>query len=149
MTRTALITIAGAFAACAVLTATATGAHSQAWTMTLDAQQSETHFIDNAPKGESPGDVIAFTDTLRRHGTVVGFAEISGTLIDKKRDADELQGTIKLASGQIMISGISLGQTPVQTFAIVGGTGHYEGARGTATIKTGGHGATILLRTSL
>src|SRR5205823_2217147 len=74
MTRTALITIAGAFAACAVLTATATGAHSQAWTMTLDAQQSETHFIDNAPKGESPGDVIAFTDTLRRHGTVVGFA---------------------------------------------------------------------------
>jgi len=28
-------------------------------------------------------------------------------------------------------------------------TGRYEGARGTATIKTGGHGATILLRTSV
>ena len=114
--------------------------------MVFDAKQTATNFVDNAPKGESPGDAISFTDTLRQHGTVVGFAEASGTLIDQKRDANELQGTLNLPSGQIMIGGISLGNAATQTFAIVGGTGRYEGARGTASIRTGKQGATIVLR---
>jgi hypothetical protein len=150
MIRATLIALASALASAAVLAATATGAaQKQAWTVVLNARQTATHFVDNAPKGESPGDAISFTDTLRQHGAVVGFAEVTGTLVDHGRDANELQGTIQLAKGQIMIGGISLGQAPTQTFAILGGTGRYEGARGSATIHTGAHATTITLRSHL
>ena len=146
MIRTTVITITGLLAAAVFLAGTATSSSHQSWTLVFDAKQTATNFVDNAPKGESPGDAISFTDTLRQHGTVVGFAEASGTLIDQKRDANELQGTLNLPSGQIMIGGISLGNAATQTFAIVGGTGRYEGARGTASIRTGKQGATIVLR---
>jgi hypothetical protein len=144
--RTTLLTVAGALAAGAVLASAATSAPRQSWTMAFDAEQTTTNFVDNAPKGESPGDTLAFTDTLRRNGAVVGFAEATGTLVDRKRDANELQGTFDLPGGRVMIGGISIGQAPLQTFAIVGGTGRYEGVRGTATIRNGAHGATIVLQ---
>lgn len=146
MIRTKFIAVAGVLATAAVFATAATSASRQSWTMVFDAQQTATHFVDNAPKGESPGDAISFTDTLRQRGAVAGFAEASGTLVDQKRDANELQGTFDLPNGQIMINGISLGQAPTQTFAIVGGTGRYEGARGTASIRTGAHGTTIIMR---
>ena len=78
-----------------------------------------------------------FTDILLQHGKVAGFAKATGTLVDRKRDANELQGTFDLPGGQIMIGGISLGQAATQSFAIVGGT---------ARIRTGAHGMTIVLR---
>src|SRR5437868_225014 len=113
MIKPTLPALATVLATATVLAATATGAApKQTWTIVLDARQTATHFVDNAPKGESPGDVISFTDTLRQHGAVVGFAEATGTLVDHLRDANELQGTLQLAKGQIMIGGISLGQAP-------------------------------------
>jgi hypothetical protein len=146
MIRTALIATAGVLGTAAILAASAAGGARHTWTMSFDAQQTSTHFVDNAPKGESPGDAISFTDTLRQHGAAVGFAEASGTLVDAKRDANELQGTFNLRDGQIMIGGISLGNAAIQTFAIVGGTGRYQGARGTVSIRTGAHRSTITFR---
>lgn len=126
---------------------TATAQAAAATTIVLDARQVATHFVDNAPKGESPGDTISFTDTLRQHGKNVGFAEVTGTLVDHQRDADQLQGTIHLAAGDIVIAGISLGQAADQTFAIIGGTGRYATSRGSVTIHTGAH-TTITLHLS-
>ena len=146
MIRTTLAMVAGVLVAGAVLATTASGTTHQSWTMVFDAKQTATNFVDNAPNGESPGDAVSFTDTLRQHGKIVGFAEASGTLVDRKRDVNELQGTFDLVDGQIMIGGISLGQNPAQTFAILGGTGRYEGARGTASIRTGANRTTIVLR---
>jgi hypothetical protein len=146
MIRTTLSTVAGVLAVAAILATSASGAPRTSWTMVFDARQTATHFVDNAPNGESPGDAISFTDILLQHGKVAGFAEATGTLVDRKRDANELQGTFDLPGGQIMIGGISLGQAATQSFAIVGGTGRYDGVRGTARIRTGAHGMTIVLR---
>ena len=133
-------------ATAAMLAATGAAAGRTANPIVLDAKQTSTHFVDNRPRGESSGDTIQFSDVLRRHGRVVGYAEALGTLVDRARDIDELQGTIHLRSGEIMITGISIGQTATQTFAIVGGTGSYANAHGTATIRTTPRATTITLR---
>lgn len=147
-TATARFVVAGAavVAAAALFAVAGAGATATANAIVLNAKQAETHFVDNKPKGESPGDTIQFTDVLRQHGHVVGYAEAFGTLVDHARDIDELQGTVHLSAGEIMIAGISLGQAATQTFAIVGGTGSYASAHGTATIYTSSRATTITLR---
>lgn len=135
-------------ASAAIFAATSAGATRTTNAIVLNAKQTATNFVDNKPKGESPGDTIQFTDALRQHGKVVGYAEVLGALVDHARDADELQGTIHLHAGEIMIAGISLGQAATQRFAIVGGTGAYADARGTASIHTSPHTSTITLQLS-
>lgn len=107
MTRSTLALTATALVSAAILTAGATGAPSSA-RRSSSAQQTNTKFLDNPPRGESPGDTISFTDTLRQHGHTAGFAEVTATLVDRKRDADELQGTFHLSGGEIMVQGSSL-----------------------------------------
>lgn len=149
-TATARFVVAGTavLAAAAIFAAASAGATptANANAIVLDAKQTATHFVDNMPKGESSGDTIQFTDVLRQHGHIVGYAEALGTLVDQARDIDELQGTIRLSAGEIMIAGISVGQAATQTFAIVGGTGSYARAHGTASIHTSPHATTIRLR---
>lgn len=141
-----IVAATSALAAAAVFSAASAGATPTANAIVLDAKQTATHFVDNTPKGESPGDTIQFTDVLRQHGHVVGYAEALGTLVDHARDIDELQGTIHLSAGEIMIAGISAGQAATQTLAIVGGTGSYASAHGTASIHTSPRATTITLR---
>jgi hypothetical protein len=108
--------------------------------MTLRSQQvaKSLRFVDNAPRGESAGDTVSFSENLYVGNTRAGFSEVTGTLVDSKRhDANNLTGTLVLRDGTIALQGTALGQAPTQHVAIVGGTGAYAGARGEATITAG------------
>jgi hypothetical protein len=120
-------------------TAIASGHTLSSTTLTLQSKQVESslHFVDQAPAGESPGDTLSFSQILYSGQKPVGFAEISGTLLDNKRhDADNLTGTLILPKGTIVVQGTSLGQAATQHLAVVGGTGTYAGAHGQATITS-------------
>jgi hypothetical protein len=109
-------------------------------TLVLQGKQvpSSVHFVDDAPAGESAGDTISFSQTLYANHRHVGFAEVSGTLLDNKRhDADNLTGTLILRDGTIVLQGTSLGKAATQHLAIVGGTGAYADTRGEAVITNG------------
>jgi hypothetical protein len=134
---TALITVAAIGAATAIA---ATDTSTQTTTMTLRAQQvaKSLRFVDNAPRGESAGDTVSFSEDLYAGNARVGFSEVTGTLVDSKRhDANNLSGTLIFRDGTIVLQGTGLGQAPTQRVAIVGGTGAYAGARGQATITAG------------
>lgn len=131
----AVLALAGAATAIA-----AGGRESAAGTLVLVGRQipSSIHYVDQAPKGESAGDTISFSQTLSAGGKRVGYAEVTGTLLDNERhDADNLTGTLVLQNGTIVLQGTSLGKAPTQHLAVVGGTGAYAGARGEAAITNG------------
>jgi hypothetical protein len=107
---------------------------------------SSLHFVDQAPKGESAGDTITFSQVLYKGHRRIGFAEVSGTLLDNARhDADNLTGTLVLTDGTIALQGTSLGTTATQHLAIVGGTGVYAGKHGEAVITNGPKSSTLRL----
>ena len=134
---TALVTVAAIGATTAIASG---GSTSQTTTLTLRSQQvaKSLRFVDNAPRGESAGDTVSFSENLYEGTTRVGFSEVTGTLVDSKRhDANNLTGTLILRNGTIALQGTGLGQAPTQHVAIVGGTGAYAGAHGEATIAAG------------
>ncbi|MGZ4186084.1 MAG: allene oxide cyclase barrel-like domain-containing protein [Solirubrobacteraceae bacterium] len=137
---TALVMVAAIGAATAIASTSSTSSTTQITTLTLRSQQvtKSLRFVDNAPRGESAGDTVSFSENLYEGSTRVGFSEVTGTLVDSKRhDANNLTGTLILRGGTIALQGTGLGQAPTQHVAIVGGTGAYAGARGEAAITAG------------
>jgi hypothetical protein len=99
-------------------------------------------FVDNPPKAgnrrnprTSPGDAFAFTTPLfnednRRIGAVHAQCVVTrgGT---QRRTVSHCTGTFLLPDGTLAASAVAKGDSP--PIAIVGGTGAYEGARGSIT----------------
>jgi hypothetical protein len=140
----ATFTVALAVAAAAL----AAGSRTSTTSLTFTGVQvaSSMHFVDQLPKGESAGDTITFSQVLYTGKRRVGFAEVSGTLLDNSRhDADNLTGTLILENGTIVLQGTSIGTTATQHLAIVGGTGAYAGKRGEAVITNGQRSSTLRL----
>jgi hypothetical protein len=129
-----------------VAAAVAAGNRASATRLTFTGFQvaSSLHFVDQLPKGESAGDTISFSQVLYRGRKQVGYAEVTGTLLDNARhDADNLAGTLVLKDGTIVLQGTSLGTTPTQHLAVVGGTGVYAGKHGEAVITNGPKSSTL------
>ena len=95
-------------------------------------------FIDNPPKatrkrGPSSGDELIFANKLtdasgKAAGTLLAtctFTPKAGTLL--------CDGVFKLASGTITGTALTSENSLTTTIAITGGTGAYEGARGSVT----------------
>jgi hypothetical protein len=96
--------------------------------------------VDNPPRRkEGPGDVFTIAGGIRNaEGRLAGRA--AGVFT--QTDATHAQGSavFKLADGQIVTTGVldDLGRNDTSdTLAIVGGTGAYAGARGTAVLTEG------------
>ncbi len=99
-------------------------------------------FVDNAPKARNPrnprlsaGDAFVFTSPLfneanRRIGTVHVYCAVTrgGT---QRRAASQCNGTYDLRDGSLAASAVLEGDDAV--ISVVGGTGAYEGARGSIT----------------
>jgi hypothetical protein len=88
--------------------------------------------LADSPKGQKLGDFASAVFTLAAHGSTVEMH------------------TLNLASGSII--GMGSGTGPKRTFAIVGGTGTYTGARGSYVVEQdiygfGGTGAAKLALT--
>jgi hypothetical protein len=99
-------------------------------------------FVDNPPRATnrrnprtSPGDAFAFSTPLfsernERIGAVHAQCVVTrgGT---ERRSGSQCMGTLILPEGTLAVSAVAQGDD--ETIAVVGGTGAYEGARGSIT----------------
>jgi hypothetical protein len=101
--------------------------------LVLKSELTSFHFVDVGPSGVSPGDETTYTKKLTNlAGDVVGFSHgtcVVITVAGKDPQSAECQSTNRLRRGTIEIDGLDRLKEP-QTFAIVGGTGHYGDASG-------------------
>jgi len=106
-------------------------------TFTLVEKPISSKFIDNPPhlkhQRPSPGDFFVFSSGLydgsgARVGTVLGHCTISAPA----SLPGECEGVAKLKDGQLTF-GTATTNSRTTVIAITGGTGAYEGARGTVT----------------
>lgn len=119
-------------------TSTATG-HSDHGDLALTSIFDEEQFVDNAPAGESVGDMFVFSADLFKKGKSrqVGRAGVSCTLTSSTAGDALCSGSVSLRKGKISILGLQTGEESENDeleFPIVGGTGRYEGASGTLTV---------------
>ncbi|MCC6222163.1 MAG: hypothetical protein IT201_01570 [Thermoleophilia bacterium] len=148
----AVTTAIAALAVAAAVFATAGGAQEQTGeqTLTLIELEGADSFVDNPPLSEglpfrvSPGDLGTVRMPLHdgagvRQGTihVTCIATRAGT-IDRARFL--CTGVLKLKDGTLTLSGVIQGQSDQRVGAITGGTGAYEGARGSITSELGPDG---------
>ena len=129
----------GALAAVGV----AATSHSSAITFRLVEKSESFHFVDNPPFGgqnqpPSQGDTFAFTSSLwttggKRAGTLRATCTVTeGGPVG----ASTCYGTFGLKGGQLAGIATVRGEGRITRVAIVGGTGDYEGARGSVISVT-------------
>jgi hypothetical protein len=146
MTRSTIALIAvGALA----VSAAPADAKSHGRTITIKARSQIEHaqVVDNAPTGDSPGDLVIFTEQLfDSRGKRIGSD--AATCV-RLFDATSLcTGIYKLPGGQVMVQLLQPGPTGTYDQAITGGTGRFAGARGTVTVaqQSGGDRFTFRIR---
>ncbi len=109
----------------------------------IEGSGSTFKFIDNAPKARNPrnprlsvGDAYVFSSPLfneanKRIGTLHVFCAVTrGGKFARARS--QCNATYVLRDGTLAASGVVRGDQ-LPTIAVVGGTGAYEGARGSVT----------------
>ena len=140
--------VAAAVAAAILAVAPATakrGSHTTVIKVTSKVDQAKV--VDNAPSGDSPGDVLIFTEKLfNASGKQVGTDAASCTrLFDQ---SSLCTGVYKLRGGQIHVQLLQPGPSGTYDQAITGGTGRYASARGTVTVAqtSGGDHFTFKIR---
>lgn len=98
------------------------------------------------PKGTSAGDTVDFSVTLIRAGKADGRGEFAQTVVDNRYQGINMQADLLLRDGTIELQGGGVNKRPPggaaptrdTELAIVGGTGAYAGARGTARLTAVG-----------
>ena len=109
-------------------------------TTTLHFHEPATNdsFVDVGGKGTTQGDYLAWDDQLRdvSSGKFVGRVAGVCTLVDLRSQLFDCSPvTYILPGGTIYVEGLFSGKGAPETDPIVGGTGSYAGAHGTATVK--------------
>jgi hypothetical protein len=121
--------------------------HGRTVTIKASSQIDQVHVVDNAPTGDSPGDVLVFTEKLfNSRGKQIGSDAASCVRLF---DVTSLcTGMYKLRGGQLMVQLLQPGPTGTYDQAITGGTGRFAGARGTVTVaqSAGGDRFTFKIR---
>jgi hypothetical protein len=107
-------------------------------TIKLTSKIDQVKLVDNAPTGDSPGDVLLFTEKLfNARGKQVGTDAASCTRLF---DPSSLcTGVYKLRGGQVHVQLVQPGPSGTYDQAITGGTGRFAGATGTVTVAQGGN----------
>ena len=128
---TVALCLAGALAVTAG-PAVAKGHHGRV-TFKLTSKVDQAAVVDSPPTGDSPGDLLVFTEKLyNARGKQVGT---DAAQCVRLFDATSLcTGLYKLPGGQVMVQLLQPGPTGTYDQAITGGTGRYAGARGTVRV---------------
>jgi len=161
--RLFLVLGATAAAAAVALVLVANGSGQVAGARTIKLFEAPTGgtfgFVDNAPKTNrkdphaSIGDILAFSnpifDQSRTHRLGLTSAQCIATRAGKIASATyTCSGTFALNDGTIAVAALQRGEPTIQQLAVTGGTGAYNGARGTIlarTLKTGTEDTITLL----
>jgi hypothetical protein len=145
-----------------IASATGSAQTSNGRTLTLfenTARESDA-FVDNAPQSQAnnPGsrrfrlslgdELVARTPVLaRKGGPRLGTSYVHAVVVKGRTfEGAALQAQVLIALGDGDIALAGLGGAAQRPFAVVGGTGAYEGARGSATEKEAGGGAELTIR---
>jgi hypothetical protein len=159
-----ILTLAAAAAVTVVITVTATGSAQTTGGRTVTLFENVAHersaLVDNAPKSPSKNpesrrfrlsagdELVNRTPVLdRKGGARIGTSYAHAVVVKGRTfESASLQASIVLAlrDGTIALAGI-VGATQ-RPLAVVGGTGTYQGARGSATEKETGSGAELTIR---
>lgn len=134
MTRTTIALVAAGALALAAGPAAAKGHHGKL-TIKATSKVDQVRLIDNAPTGDSPGDVLVFTEKLyNARGKQIGSD--SATCVRLFDPSSLCTGVYKLPGGRLMVQleQPSLSGTLTYDQAITGGTGRFDGARGTVRV---------------
>lgn len=120
-------------------------------TFTSTQARGDEHFIDLPPKGPSAGDRVALAATLHQAGKVAGRLEGDCAWVDKRFAVLQCDVVAIFPDGRLALQGAyankripGIGGT-AEEYAIVGGTGAYEGASGTMGRKGGGKRDTLTI----
>jgi hypothetical protein len=151
--------VAAAIAACVVL-APAGGAQTpggRTLTFLDDTNHGTQAFVDNAPKSHVPepqsrrfrlstGDTLYVRSPILddESGKRIGTAYSQFTVVKGNSFANAVfrgHGTFRLHDGQIEADGVFRIANATNTVAVLGGTGAYEGARGSLTFTEVAHGS--------
>jgi len=123
--------------------------------LTGKGSSRDQKMVDVRPKGISLGDQFLGAETLRQAGTPAGRMEVDCVVIDQTYAGQARSLTLILKDGQVTAQGAGVdkripgigGTTPPtgDEFAIMGGTGAYQGAAGTLRLKSGRTTDTVTL----
>jgi hypothetical protein len=95
------------------------------------------HYVDLAKKGLGPGDLfLGVGIPMLDHGTGdrIGRTDATETIVSGRHDGTvEMNETLRLPGGLIMLSGVVRHTDRPFRLAVVGGTGAYADARGQVT----------------
>jgi hypothetical protein len=113
-------------------------------TLAYTTKQHAFTQVDSGKKGFSIGDAFIFSEQLLQNGKEVGYDHIVCThAANWPSSAENCTGTVVLANGSLELAGLST-RGPF-TVAVLGGTGNYAGARGTAKIISQGEKGTLTI----
>jgi hypothetical protein len=114
---------------------------SSADPLTVVLRLAQYHDVDVPPRGDSVGDVTAFSDRVLQDGQQVGIDGATCTTTNVAHDGSGsvlCVANLFLPPGQISIQGLmtftASGPDKTAAFAITGGTGAYRNARGDALL---------------
>src|SRR3954470_9024129 len=145
--------IAAAAATVAVAAAAISGGAQAADGRTLtfldDTNHATQAFVDNPPKSPvgnpaskrfrlSTGDMLYVRSPILYHkgGTRIGTAYSQFTVVSGSKFANVVfrgHGAFRLRDGQLAVDGVVRPANSTNTIPVIGGTGAYEGARGSMT----------------
>lgn len=157
--RYPIVTCAVALAAAAAVVVPGSAAQSQtpdALTVQFRHSEAKVSFVDVAPKmtrrrpSESPGDLAVGSARLRSpSGDILGRSHQSFMVTGGRGEAttEQVHATFVLRDGQITLQGVADNSKPdALVVAITGGTGRYDGARGSAIVSESRTAVTFELR---
>ncbi|HVL26323.1 MAG TPA: hypothetical protein VM450_19695 [Thermomicrobiales bacterium] len=122
----------GAFPRLAVAQATPVGTPTGG-VLTFDVQFRDTPIVADQAAGFQLGDRVILNDLLLQNGAEVGHNGGVCTIIDAAGGEMFCAVTWSLPDGTVSTQFLNT-PPPEKTFAVVGGTGAYEGASGTGTL---------------
>ena len=91
-------------------------------------------FVDSKPKGDSRGDFVVFEDRLLSGKRVVGRERGTCFVANARTHVTVCTMGWVLPDGTLTTSGAT-GAEPPFTMPVIGGTGRFAGARGTALVQ--------------
>jgi len=147
--RKRITTLVVLVAAAATFLPAALAAAAPEGTMTLTAAFEPRSMVKvgGGPKGTRAGETIVFSTSLRMGGKPAGRGEFVQTVVDDRYRGISIRADLLLPEGTIELQGAGLSIRPPggakpsreTAMAIVGGTGAYAGAGGSADLSAAGH----------
>ncbi len=137
-----LLVAAAAVAIFAVASASGDAKKDKGKTRTFELEQTVTSIqqVDNPPSGPSPGDLLVLTQNgTSEDGDQLATSQVFCVVITPPKA--ECTATTIFGDGQISATGpVDPTESAPQLVAITGGTGAFEGAKGSIEIRNVGPG---------